>query len=103
MSRLHDENRNLYARLTDSEAQLTEAQTYGSKGWDLWGKICAEKLDLQKDLDGERDKREMRARQDKKDGLQAGRRRLSIPGLGCVSWKSWHSTRTAKREAMRNH
>ena len=72
MSRLHDENRNLYARLTDSEAQLTEAQTYSSKGWDLWGKVCAEKLDLQKDLDGERDKREMRARQDKKDGLQAG-------------------------------
>jgi hypothetical protein len=72
MSRLHDENRNLYARLTDSEAQLTEAQTYGSKGWGLWGKACAEKLDLQKNLDGERDKREMRARQDKKDGLQAG-------------------------------
>jgi hypothetical protein len=29
-------------------------------------------LDLQKNLDGERDKREMRARQDKKDELQAG-------------------------------
>ena len=75
MSRLHDENRNLHARLAESEVQLTEAQTQSSKGWDLWQKACAEKLDLQRNLDGEREKREARARQDKLDGTQAGARR----------------------------